>query len=223
MLWYGSRKQTQKPTIKLKNTYNAFLTKNCPRYKPKYSFYKTCVQIYIPSAWSTVFYNNLSNHQSPLKINLYSKYYYVSISLPQIPYITEFDINTSVITLSFPYNYNYTSLYTLSITRLLNSFTKVLFQKIKFRGKGYYLYRNRRNTITPQFGYAHRFYVYGYCVQSKFLSKTSILFFALTQQEITLTCRQVKTLRPINIFTGRGVRFSRDIIYKKAGKISSYR
>jgi hypothetical protein len=30
-------------------------------------------------------------------------------------------------------------------------------------------------------------------------------------------------MRPINIFTGRGVRFSRQIIYKKVGKVSSYR
>jgi len=30
-------------------------------------------------------------------------------------------------------------------------------------------------------------------------------------------------MRPINIFTGRGVRFAKQIIYKKAGKVSSYR
>jgi hypothetical protein len=33
----------------------------------------------------------------------------------------------------------------------------------------------------------------------------------------------IKSMRPINIFTGRGVRFSRQIIYKKVGKVSSYR
>jgi hypothetical protein len=30
-------------------------------------------------------------------------------------------------------------------------------------------------------------------------------------------------IKKINIFTGKGIRFSRQIIYKKTGKVSSYR
>jgi hypothetical protein len=30
-------------------------------------------------------------------------------------------------------------------------------------------------------------------------------------------------LRPINIFTGKGIRFAKQIIYRKPGKMSSYR
>ena len=37
------------------------------------------------------------------------------------------------------------------------------------------------------------------------------------------TALRLKSKRPVNIFTGRGVRFAIQIIYKKTGKVSSYR
>jgi ribosomal protein L6P/L9E len=95
--------------------------------------------------------------------------------------------------------------------------------KLKFKGKGYYVYKNKRNTITPQFGYAHRLYLYSYFVSVKFLSKTSILLFGFIKADLLKIGHGLKQMRPINIFTGRGVRFSKQIIYKKQGKVSSYR
>ena len=94
---------------------------------------------------------------------------------------------------------------------------------MKFKGKGYYIYKNYRNTIAPQFGYYHRIYIYSFFTTVKFLSKTKLMIFGLIKKDILLTAHTLKTKRPINIFTGRGVRFARQRIYKKTGKISSYR
>jgi len=102
-------------------------------------------------------------------------------------------------------------------------FTKPIFLKIKFKGKGYYIYKNKRNTITPQFNYAHRLYLYSYFISVKFLSKTSILLFGFLKSDIMCVAFNLKKMRSISIFTGRGVRFSRQIVYKKTGKVSSYR
>ena len=60
------------------------------------------------------------------------------------------------------------------LNELVSSFSRVFFIKLKFKGKGYYLYKNARNTITPQFGYAHRIYKYNYTTAVKFLSKTKV-------------------------------------------------
>jgi ribosomal protein L6P/L9E len=106
---------------------------------------------------------------------------------------------------------------------LFESFSKPFFKKLKFKGKGYYIYKNRRNTITPQFGYAHRLYVYSFFTSVRFLSKTSIIVFGLLKKDVSLTSLRIKRMRVINIFTGRGVRFSRQVIYRKVGKVSSYR
>ena len=77
--------------------------------------------------------------------------------------------------------------------------------------------------MAPQFGYAHRIYIYSYFTIVRFLSKTKVLIFGLLKSDVLKTPQQIKSKRPINVFTGRGVRFSSQIIYKKTGKVSSYR
>ena len=115
-------------------------------------------------------------------------------------------------------------LYVLKTLNLLFlTFTRLIFRKIKFKGKGYYLYKSMRNTITPQFGYAHRIYKYNNLVSVNFLSKTKVFFFGLSKSDIFSLSYFVKQIRPLNIFTGRGVRFSKTIVYKKTGKVSLYR
>lgn len=121
------------------------------------------------------------------------------------------------------YTNNFFRLYFTELNQVFASFHRPFFKKVKFRGKGYYIYKNKRNTITPQFGYSHRLYLYSYFSSVIFLSKTSVFVFGLVKADVITTCMGIKAMRPINIFTGRGVRFSRQIIYKKVGKVSSYR
>ena len=102
-------------------------------------------------------------------------------------------------------------------------FTSFFFIKIKFRGKGYYIYKNKRNTIAPQFGYAHRIYIYSFFNYVKFLTKTKVLIFGFSKKDIITNAFNIKRQRPINIFTGKGVRFAKQLIYKKTGKVSAYR
>jgi ribosomal protein L6P/L9E len=103
------------------------------------------------------------------------------------------------------------------------SFSKIFFKKLKFKGKGYYIYKGFRNTIATQFGYSHMIRIFGYIISLKFLSKTIILAFGINKYDILKISRILINKRPHNIFTGKGVRFSKQIIYKKTGKISSYR
>ena len=85
------------------------------------------------------------------------------------------------------------------------------------------MYKNSRNTIAPQFGYAHRVYVYAQATSVRFLSKTKILLFGLSKTDIIDSGYKIKKVKSINIFTGRGIRFARQVVYKKTGKVSSYR
>ena len=55
------------------------------------------------------------------------------------------------------------------------------------------------------------------------LSKTSIFLFGFVKSDLLKVGHGLKQMRPINIFTGRGVRFAKQVIYKKQGKVSSYR
>jgi hypothetical protein len=114
-------------------------------------------------------------------------------------------------------------LYVLFLQIFYNKIIKPSFNKLKFKGKGYYIYKNFRNTITPQFGLSHRLYLYSFYVIVNFLNKTTLVCFGLNPKHVSLVSKKLFSWRPINIFTGRGVRFAKQIIYKKSGKVSSYR
>ena len=97
------------------------------------------------------------------------------------------------------------------------------FNKLKFKGKGYYIYKNNRNTIALQFGYSHLLYLYSFFISIKFITKTTLLFFGVNYSQLLNISNNLYSIKKINIFTGKGIRFARQIIYRKTGKISSYR
>jgi len=175
--------------------------------------------IHIPFLWNLIIFrvNQLD------KIYLYSSTYFFKIGVPILFINYHYDSNTRVIGFSNMYENNFTKLYFNKLTNLLNLCNNPCFVKIKFKGKGYYIYKNTRSTITPQFGFAHRHYIYAFYVSVYFRTKTSIMLYGTSLKDLLHVGLQVKLLRPINIFTGRGVRFNKQIIYKKTGKVSSYR
>jgi ribosomal protein L6P/L9E len=166
----------------------------------------------------------VTNKISGTKVLFFSSNcYFFKLSVPITTSKVLFDPNTSVFILHTAYANNNYRLFLGQIDLVFSAFYRPYSRKIKFKGKGYYIYKNRRNTITPQFGYSHRLYLYSYFVTVRFLSKTSIFLFGLLKSDVVNISLGIKSMRPINIFTGRGVRFSREIIYKKVGKVSSYR
>jgi ribosomal protein L6P/L9E len=55
------------------------------------------------------------------------------------------------------------------------------------------------------------------------LNKTSLIVFGMNSENVYLVTQGIFSWRPLNIFTSRGVRFSKQVVYKKSGKVSSYR
>ena len=177
--------------------------------------------VYIPLTWSfTLVFNKRLNTKC---IYSHSNYYYARFSTVNNLATFGIDGHTNNIVIKSVFTHSCYSIFLKSFEAAITNFIKPSFKKLKFKGKGYYIYKNTRNTITPQFGYAHRFYMYSYFVTVKFLGKTKILLFGFNNDDIFKAANSIKSKRPINIFTGRGVRFARQVIYKKQGKVSSYR
>jgi hypothetical protein len=107
--------------------------------------------------------------------------------------------------------------------QLLFLSSALLFKKLKFRGKGYYVFRGSRGTVAFKFGYAHRMRIYVVSFLIKLTAKTAILLRDTNAAVLHWHATRLKTPRPINIFTSKGVRFTRQVTYKKTGKIGSYR
>jgi hypothetical protein len=177
--------------------------------------------IYIPSNFKL--YCLFSVTKLTYVIQLYSLKYYFTIPIFFKNVFLNFDIYTNSLILTTNMAKIKFFSWIKDVSNLLFLFTSFFLKKIKFRGKGYYLYKNYRNTITPQFGYSHRIYFYSYFIRGIFLTKTKVIFFGFNKYDVLHTPLTIRSKRFINVFTGRGVRFSDQVIYKKSGKISLYR
>lgn len=208
--------------IKLKKKYNHIKTKrDLLRHTIFDSSHKWLFVFYIPPMWDAFFVKTGCNSSTTVMLfsDVYRFTFFFDNSISKLKY----DTNASSILFWSTFSNSASSKYLVKFREVLFSFSRPVFKKVKFKGKGYYLYKNFRNTITPQFGYAHRIYFYSYFASVKFLSKTSVFIFGLVNKDICDAAHGIKIMRPINIFTGRGVRFSRQTIYRKVGKVSSYR
>ena len=187
--------------------------------KIKKSKYLKSFTIFVPEVFNLALLKGTNKKW----IVIYNSAYKFLLPLTSTYLNVTFAFTTNIIKLDALASNHYYTTYISTYGNILNSFYKPLFKKIKFRGKGYYIYKNKRNTIAPQFGYSHRLYVYSYFNKVKFIGKTIVILFGLVKDDIIKASIELKSKRPINIFTGRGVRFSRQIVYKKQGKVSSYR
>jgi ribosomal protein L6P/L9E len=223
MLWYDALNKNNS-TLSLLNSQKKLSQRlNTVKYtnaqKKKFTKYTQCYVL--PNNWNLVItFNSKKNNTY---INIFSPTYFFYLPIPFHKCLVKFDTVTNQLILQSLFVNSFTQTY-YSITNLFfNSLLKPIFRKLKFKGKGYYIYKNYRNTITPQFGYSHRLYLYSNHTNVAFLSKTSLLIFGHNLTYIKNITNCIYSWRPINIFTGRGVRFSKQIIYRKSGKISTYR
>lgn len=99
---------------------------------------------------------------------------------------------------------------------------KLHFRKFSFTGKGYRLICSKRNTITFNFGFSHMFYVYNIEIKPYHLSKTKLLFIGLNYFIMRFLTTQFFYVKPLNIFTWRGLRPIKQALRKKVGKVSLY-
>lgn len=180
--------------------------------------------LYIPSQWYTAIISPKRNANFTI-LFLYSTTYFFQTPIPTNTFSTLNFCQYSKVLSFFDSATPQTPwpLYINTLRHTLFSFSKPVFLRLKFKGKGYYIFKNKRNTVAPQFGYAHRIYIYTLFLSVKFLRKTSVLVFGLTPKDLSFVGTQIYSKRPVNIFTNRGVRFSRQYIYKKKGKVSTYR
>ena len=183
----------------------------------------TLKQISITSMLEFIGVRRIINHNPTMLIYFYNEVYFINLLLSFNLKIRHFDIPTSSFSFDKYSLFPQWLLYLRRFSTLLIRFTAPHFLKLRFRGKGYYLYKNFRYVITPQFGDSHRRYFYAYLASVIFLTKTKIIVFGRSTLQVIQLSNALNTIRPINIFTGRGMRFARQVVYRKVGKISTYR
>lgn len=118
--------------------------------------------------------------------------------------------------------HSYVSYYIKSI---LSYFFRLLFFKLRFIGKGYKLLIRKNylhQLILFNFGYSHRYYIYIFFFYMLQLAKTRFIFFGLNFFILKTILGKLYEIKPLNIFTLRGLRFAKQCIFKKVGKVGLY-
>jgi hypothetical protein len=108
---------------------------------------------------------------------------------------------------------------------IISYFFRLLFIKLRFIGKGYKLLIRKNylhHIILFNFGYSHRYYIYIYFFYMFQIAKTRFIFYGLNYFLLRIILQQLYLIKPINIFTLRGLRFAKQCIFKKIGKIGLY-
>lgn len=222
MQWYGIKQKklfknfnNKKSIFKIRFKKSSFIKNPRTNYKLFLNF------LYVPSSWNFIIFkkkNTILNY-----LYMYSESYFFILPFLNKFLLLKYDFQINCFIFNFFFKNNFYSLFWNYFKLIFYSFSKIFFCKLKFKGKGYYIYKNIRNTLALQFGYSHLLYLYGFFLNIKFLTKTSILLFGINLKDIAFLSHSFFQLKPINIFTGKGIRFSKQIVYKKTGKVSSYR
>ena len=225
MLWYGKPSKIRAKTVfKRKNhLFNVKTRRIAFSIKKHTALAFRSLMFYVPTNWNVVLLKSFNLNSPNYLIYIYSDIYYFKVAVGDFLSLWEFNIPTNTFYIRNPFTCPFTPFYFNRLRDIFSSFAVLFFAKLKIKGKGYYIYKNYRNTITHQFGHSHRVFIYAYFVTVRFLSKTVVLLFGSSKRDVFTIGNNVQSSKYLNIFTGRGVRFSKQVIYKKTGKVSAYR
>lgn len=156
------------------------------------------------------------------KINnmyIYNSNYYFSISLNQSKFFI--NKNTNIIKiLDFKFN-SLNKLANYELKNFLFSWDNIYFNKIKFTGKGF-KFKKKENNLFLFFNRAHKCFFIGTNIILIRLSKNKIILLKNNIKHLLHDSKIIRDIRSNNIFTKRGLRFSRQIILKKKGKTATH-
>lgn len=222
MKWYGLSKYSENSIFKNKKlSFHRRTNKNSIFFNNSIKLNFSNFNFYLPSNWNFLIIKK--KFFNLIVIYIYSDFYFFTLPLSNKYLSLRYDPQVNFLFFKCLIKNNFYSLFWNFFKIIFYSFSKIFFKKLKFKGKGFYIYKNFRNTKALQFGYSHRVYLYTFFINVKFLTKTTIFIFGLNKLDLITSSNNLYNIKTINVFTGKGIRFSRQIIYRKTGKVSSYR
>jgi ribosomal protein L6P/L9E len=103
------------------------------------------------------------------------------------------------------------------------SFENYFSKKIKFKGKGFRLkIKKKHKAIKFLFGHSHLNILFLKNVKLKKCGKYKLTLKSSLFNKINTLARHICIIKPINVYTNRGIRISRQIIFRRKGKKGSY-
>lgn len=96
-------------------------------------------------------------------------------------------------------------------------------KKIKFKGKGFRLkIKKKHKAIKFLFGHSHLNILFIKNFKLKKCGKYKLTLKSTLFNKINVLAKKITNIKPVNVYTNRGIRISRQIIFKRKGKKGSY-
>lgn len=103
------------------------------------------------------------------------------------------------------------------------SFNFFFFRKFKFIGKGYKIKKvKNKKSFKMFFGYSHKIFIVPGGLQLRKLTKYKLFLITNMRLKEKLTSPRLQRIRTLNLFTKRGLRATKQKIFKRPGKKSTY-
>ena len=153
---------------------------------------------------------------------IYNTFYFYKLAFKKLGYKDVLDKETNGICVYAPAVNNY-KFYLKLLSNFLFSWNFYFFKKIKFTGKGYRItFRKKKKTIIFYFGHSHDTTILFRSVFIKKPHKYKFVIFKNSIKKINKLANMIVKIKPMNFYTKRGIRNSRQIIFKRKGKKNAY-
>jgi len=164
--------------------------------------------------------NNLTiiTHKNKNKIYIYGSNFYFLLTLTHdAEYF--FEKYTGFLIIKFYKINTFLELFNVKLNNLLYGWNNFYFKKLKFTGKGYKIVKSvKKKNIKFLFNKAHFTFLAYKKLLIKRIKKTKFILQGANLKKLLKFSILSKNVRSINLYTLRGIRFSRSLIYKKASK-----
>jgi len=178
MKWYGSNSRNKFLSINYKQRQHRLnQQKRLTRVSTlRHANYQPLDYFMIAPAMLSTSLARITTHGGIVAV-YHSRHYFLLAPLPIFFTNPAFNAGIGTVSAHTSHYLNFFKLYKLHQSLVQALFETFILRRIKFRGKGYYIYRNKRNTVAFKFGFAHRVYCFGFRFTLKTMSKTCILLF----------------------------------------------
>lgn len=112
--------------------------------------------------------------------------------------------------------------YEYLLNMIIQSWSFFFYKKFKFKSKGLKIKRKKKKNLKFFFWLSH---INIACIKNcklKRIGKQKYIFMASNWIFLKKICKEMQSIKPNDLFTKKGIRFSRQIILKKRGKKVTY-
>lgn len=102
-------------------------------------------------------------------------------------------------------------------------FDCIFFEKIKFNGKGFKItFKKKTKLMRFMFGHSHIKLIFLKKMKIRRINKYKYILKSKNKNKLKQTSLLISRVRKLNIFTKRGLRITRQFVFKRKGKKSTY-